>query len=69
MEYFYKDIHNHLEIKQILQEYDVKYDKETDLDFFDELTNVILEEYPAVSNLDIVLERILIYLTKRDLKL
>jgi len=69
MDVFYKGIANHVEIKKILKEYEVKYDKEKDIEFFDELITGILEDHPAVSNLDIVLERILIYIVNRDLKL
>ena len=69
MDVFYKGITNHIKIKQILKEYEIVYDKEKDIEFFDELVTGILEEHPAVSNLDIVLERILIYLANRDLKL
>lgn len=69
MDVFYKGIANHVQIKQILKEYEVKYDKEEDVEFFDELLSGILEEYPTVNDLDIVLERILIHIVNRDLKL
>jgi hypothetical protein len=66
---FYKGITNHIKIKQILKEYEIVYDKEQDIEFFDELINGITEDYPTVSGLDIVLERILIHMVNRDLKL
>ena len=56
-------------IKQILKGYEVTYDKEQDIEFFDELINGITEDNPAVPGLDIVLERILIYMVKRDLRI
>tara|TARA_B110000967_G_C18660019_1_gene447701 strand:- start:573 stop:782 length:210 start_codon:yes stop_codon:yes gene_type:complete len=69
MDVFYKGITNHIKIKQILKEYEIVYDKEQDIEFFDELINGITEDYPTVSGLDIVLERILIHMVNRDLKL
>ena len=69
MDVFYKGIENHVIIKQILKEYDITYDKEQDIEFFDELINGITEDNPAVPGLDIVLERILIYMVKRDLRI
>jgi hypothetical protein len=69
MDVFYKGIENHVKIKQILKEYEVTYDKEQDIEFFDELINGITEDNPAVPGLDIVLERILIYMVKRDLRI
>tara|TARA_B110000967_G_C18623853_1_gene430167 strand:+ start:254 stop:463 length:210 start_codon:yes stop_codon:yes gene_type:complete len=69
MDVFYKGIKNHIMIKQILKEYDITYDKEQDIEFFDELINGITEDNPAVPGLDIVLERILIHMVKRDLRI
>ena len=64
---FFQCIENHNEIKNILKKYEVQYEDEKDLEFFDELQNGILEDYPNISNLEIVLQRIVIYLTSRDL--
>jgi len=64
---FFQCIENHIEIKNILKKYEVQYEDEKDLEFFDELQNGILEDYPNISNLEIVLQRIVIYLTSRDL--
>lgn len=64
---FYKDIDNKNDIQLILKQYEVAYEKESDVEFFDELQNGILEDYPNTPNLSIVLERILIYLVNRDL--
>lgn len=64
---FYRDIDNKNDIQQILKQYEVAYEKESDVEFFDELQNGILEDYPNTPNLSIVLERILIYLVNRDL--
>lgn len=64
---FYQDIANSDEIQLILKQYEVAYAKEKDVEFFDELQNGILEDYPNTPNLSIVLERILIYLVNRDL--
>ena len=64
---FFKDIPNHIQIKKILQKYEIKYEKENDIEFFDELINGISEDYPKVQYLTIVLERILVYLVNRDL--
>ena len=64
---FYKDIDNKNDIQLILKQYDVAYEKEKDVEFFDELQNGILEDYPNTPNLSTVLERILIYLVNRDL--
>jgi hypothetical protein len=69
MDVFYKGIENHVIIKQILKGYEVTYDKEQDIELFDELINGITEDNPAVPGLDIVLERILIYMVKRDLRI
>jgi hypothetical protein len=69
MDVFYKGIENHVKIKQILKGYEVTYDKEQDIEFFDELINGITEDNPAVPGLDIVLERILIHMVKRDLRI
>ncbi len=66
---FYKDIDNKNDIQLILKQYEVAYEKESDVEFFDELQNGILEDYPNTPNLSIVLERILIYLVNRDLTL
>jgi hypothetical protein len=66
---FYKGIDNTVEIKLILNQYEVAYEKESDVEFFDELQNGILEDYPNTPNLSIVLERILVYLVNRDLTL
>ena len=66
---FYKDISNHIEIKDILKKYEIAYEKEMDVEFFDELMNGIEEDYPKVLNLNVVLERILVYLVNRDMKL
>jgi len=65
---FYKDILNTVEIQNILKKYNIVYDKETDVEFFDELIYSIEEDYPNVANLSVVLERILIYLVNRDMK-
>mgnify|MGYP006077297473 CR=1 FL=1 len=65
---FYKDILNTVEIQNILKKYNIVYDKETDVEFFDELIYGIEEDYPNVANLSVVLERILIYLVNRDMK-
>tara|TARA_B100000795_G_scaffold123832_1_gene92313 strand:- start:1017 stop:1274 length:258 start_codon:yes stop_codon:yes gene_type:complete len=64
---FFKDIPNYIQIKKILQKYEIKYEKENDIEFFDELINGISEDYPKVQYLTIVLERILVYLVNRDL--
>lgn len=64
---FYKNIDNKNDIQLILKQYEVAYEKESDVEFFDELQNGILEDYPNTPNLSIVLERILIYLVNRDL--
>ena len=64
---FYKDIDNKNDIQLILKQYEVAYEKESDVEFFDELQNGILEDYPNTPNLSTVLERILIYLVNRDL--
>ena len=64
---FYKDIDNKNDIQLILKQYEVVYEKEKDVEFFDELQNGIMEDYPNTPNLSIVLERILIYLVNRDL--
>ena len=64
---FYKDIDNKNDIQLILKQYEVAYEKEKDVEFFDELQNGILEDYPNTPNLSIVLERILIYLVNRDM--
>jgi len=64
---FYKDIDNKNDIQLILKQYEVAYEKESDVEFFDELQNGIMEDYPNTPNLSIVLERILIYLVNRDL--
>ena len=64
---FYKDIDNKNDIQLILKQYEVAYEKEKDVEFFDELQNGILEDYPNTPNLSTVLERILIYLVNRDL--
>lgn len=66
---FFKGIDNHVQIKKILQEYEVQYEAEKDLQFFDELQGGILEDYPDVSNLKSVLQRIVVYLSNRDLQL
>ena len=66
---FFQCIENHIEIKNILKKYEVQYENEKDLEFFDELRDGIMEDYPNISNLDIVLERIVIYLANRDLRL
>ena len=50
MDVFYKGIANHVEIKQILKEYEVKYDKEKDIEFFDELITGILEDHVKIPN-------------------
>jgi len=67
MDNFFEFVDNHVEIKKILQGYEVKYEAEKDLEFFEELQAGILEDYPNVSNLETVLERIVVYLTTRDL--
>jgi len=64
---FFESVHNHVEIKKILQEYEVKYEAEKDLEFFEELQAGILEDYPNVSNLETVLERIVVYLATKNL--
>lgn len=64
---FYKDIDNKNDLQLILKQYEVAYEKESDVEFFDELQNGILEDYPNTPNLSTVLERILIYLVNRDL--
>lgn len=64
---FYHGIDNKNDIQLILKQYEVAYEKESDVEFFDELQNGILEDYPNTPNLSIVLERILIYLVNRDL--
>tara|TARA_B100000780_G_C21002785_1_gene401235 strand:- start:625 stop:846 length:222 start_codon:yes stop_codon:yes gene_type:complete len=64
---FYKNIDNKNDIQLILKQYEVAYEKESDVEFFDELQNGILEDYPNTPNLATVLERILIYLVNRDL--
>lgn len=66
---FFQNIKNHVEIRNILQEYEIEYEKEKDVEFFDELITGITENYPTVPNLSIVLERILIFLVKRDLSI
>lgn len=66
---FFQNIKNHVEIRNILQEYEIEYEKEKDVEFFDELITGITENYPNVPNLSIVLERILIFLVKRDLSI
>ena len=63
---FYKGIDNHAEIKTILKEFEVKYEKERDIEFFSEIMNGIEEDYPSVQNLSMVLERILVYLVNRE---
>ena len=65
---FYKDAIDTVEIQNILKKYNIVYDKETDVEFFDELIYSIEEDYPNVANLSVVLERILIYLVNRDMK-
>jgi len=64
---FYHGIDNKNDIQLILKQYEVAYEKESDVEFFDELQNGILEDYPNTPNLSNVLERILIYLVNRDL--
>tara|TARA_B110000093_G_C12968023_1_gene410679 strand:+ start:1775 stop:1984 length:210 start_codon:yes stop_codon:yes gene_type:complete len=64
---FFKGIDNHVKIKHILKEYEVQYEAEEDLEFFDELQDGIMEDYPNISNLEVVLKRIVIYLSNRDL--
>lgn len=66
---FYKDVSNHLQIKKILNKYEIEYEKEKDVEVFDELINGIEEDYPKVPNLTMVLERILVFLVNRDLSL
>lgn len=66
---FFRGIDNHVQIKKILKEYGVQYEAEKDLEFFDELQDGILEDYPDISNLKIVLQRIVDYLSSRDLHL
>jgi hypothetical protein len=66
---FFKGIVNTAEIKLILKQYEVAYEKESDIEFFDELQNGIIEDHPNTENLSIVLERILCYLVNRDLAL
>tara|TARA_B100000795_G_scaffold222359_1_gene177252 strand:+ start:1301 stop:1504 length:204 start_codon:yes stop_codon:yes gene_type:complete len=65
---FYKNIKNHLEIKEILQKYEID-EKEKDVEFFDKLITGISEDYPDVLNLTVVLERILVFIVRRDLSL
>lgn len=64
---FYAEIPNHIQIKQILKKYEIEYENEKDVEFFDELINGISEDYPKVPNLTVVLERILVFLVNRDL--
>ena len=52
-----------------MKKYEIAYEKEMDVEFFDELMNGIEEDYPKVLNLNVVLERILVYLVNRDMKL
>ena len=50
---FYKNIKNHLEIKEILQKYEID-EKEKNIEFFDKLITGISEDYPDVLNLTVV---------------
>jgi aspartyl-tRNA synthetase len=61
---FYKDVSNYLQITKILNKYEIENEK--DVEKFDELINVIAEAHPAVPNLTMVLERILVFLVNRD---
>jgi len=64
---FYKDIDNHLQIKAVLEQFEIEYENENDVEFFDELMSGILEEYPTVQNLKVVLDRILVHIVNKYL--
>ena len=65
MDGFYKDMKNQVEIQEILEKYDITREKEYDIYIFDDLITNIVKDNPHIYNLDIVLERILVYLVKR----
>jgi len=65
MDIFYKDMKNQVEIQEILEKYDITREKEYDIYIFDDLITNIVKDHPHIYNLDIVLERILVYLVKR----
>jgi len=56
---------NQVEIQEILEKYDITREKEYDIYIFDDLITNIVKDHPHIYNLDIVLERILVYFVKR----
>ena len=59
MSHFYKNIPNRVQIESILKPYDMK-ECMSDSEFFGEFYLDLVDEYPNVPNLQMVLERMLV---------
>lgn len=57
---FYKQVANRAEIEALLEPYDM-HDCMTDIEFFPEFVQDLIDDHPHIKHLDTVLERMLQY--------